>query len=105
MKPGCGGGDIYSLTPGAVSVHASTDIEFDSCTFKHLGAYAGAAAGGSQRVTWRNCSFSDLSAGALMLGGLDTCAETNVSKWDKEFLLVDSTVTNIPVEYTGATGE
>ena len=38
---GCGGGDVYATTPGNVVVTAGRDITFESCTFQHLGAYAG----------------------------------------------------------------
>ena len=31
-----------------------------------------------------------------MLGGLDTCGETNVSLWDSGFSVSDSTITNMP---------
>ena len=100
---GCGAGDAYAITPGNVRVHAGSDITFSGCTFRHLGAYAAAAAGGSQRVSWRRCRLSDTSSGALMLGRLDTCAVTNQGLWDSGFLLADSTITNMPVEYSGAT--
>ena len=42
-------------------------------------------------------------SGAHMLGGVDTCAEANQSRWDLGFHIADSTITNMPVEYTGAT--
>ena len=64
---------------------------------------AAAANGGSQRVGWHNCTFRDTSSGALMLGGLDTCDEKDTSKWDRDFTVSDCTITNMPVEYTGAT--
>ena len=38
-----------------------------------------------------------------MLGGLDTCDEKNISTWDRSFVISDSRITNLPVEYTGAT--
>lgn len=38
-----------------------------------------------------------------MLGGLDTCDEKDVTKWDQGFTISDSRITNLPVEYTGAT--
>ena len=79
------------------------DVTFDGCAFRHLGAYAGGASGGAQRVAWRNCSFTDLSAGAITLGGLDTCAEKDPQRWDSDFQIEDCTITNLPVEYTGAT--
>ena len=33
-----------------------------------LGAYAASAANGSKRIAWRRCTFTDISAGAVMLG-------------------------------------
>ena len=62
-----------------------------------------AATGGSQRVSWRNCTFRDTSSGALMLGGLDTCDEKDTSSWDRDFVIEDSSITNMPVEYTVST--
>ena len=38
-----------------------------------------------------------------MLGGLDTCDQKNISSWDGKFVISDSRITNLPVEYTGAT--
>lgn len=41
-----------------------------------------------------------------MLGDLSvtTCDETDASKWDMNITVADNKITNIPVEYTGATG-
>ena len=99
---GCGGGDVYELTPGNVIITGGADIQFSNCTFQHLGAYAASAGGGSQRVSWSQCRFRDISAGALMLGEISDCAETNRSRWNANFSVSDSHVTNLPVEYTGA---
>lgn len=98
----CGGGDVYALTPGNVIITGGKSINFSNCTFQHLGAYATSADGGSQRVSWSQCRFRDISAGALMLGEISDCAETNVSRWNANFSVSDSYVTNLPVEYTGA---
>ena len=38
-----------------------------SC-FGVLGAYGASAANGSKRIAWRRCTFTDISAGAVMLG-------------------------------------
>jgi hypothetical protein len=100
---GCGGGDIYALTPGNVIITAGKDISFHNCTFERLGAFGVSAGGGSQRVSWSRCTFRDVSAGALMLGEISDCAETNVSRWNANFSVSDSRITNLPVEYTGAT--
>ena len=99
---GCGGGDIYALTPGNIRITTGKDIEFNNCTFQRLGAFAASAGGGSQRVSWSRCTFRDVSAGALMLGEISDCAETNTSNWNANFTVSDSRITNLPVEYTGA---
>ena len=44
--------------------------EWSPQTFRHLGAYATSAAGGSQRIAWRGCTFEDVSAGSHMLGDI-----------------------------------
>lgn len=104
MEPGCGGGDIYAITPGNVVVSGGSDISFVNCTFRHLGAYAAAAAGGSQRVAWTGNVFHDVSAGALMLGELNSCGVTDPAEWDSNFTVSDNVIVDIPVEYSGATG-
>ena len=101
---GCGGGDVYEIAPANVVVTGGRDIQFSNCTFQRLGGYAASAGGGSQRVSWTGCTFRDVSAGALTLGDLTTCGETDVEKWDSNFTVSDSSITNMPVEYTGATG-
>ena len=73
FAPGCGEGDDYVMTPANVAVFGGDDIKFDSCTFQHLGAYGSSASKGASRVSWENCTFRDLSGGAITLGGLDTC--------------------------------
>jgi hypothetical protein len=100
--PGCGGGDVYELTPGNVAITNARDIAFSNCSFQHLGAYGVSAGGGTQRVSWAQCVFSDISAGALMLGEISDCAEVNASRWNANFTVSDSTITNLPTEYTGA---
>jgi hypothetical protein len=67
---GCGMNDDYVLTPGNVQVERSHDLEFVGCAFRHLGAYGASAGNLSQRIAWRGCSFTDISAGAVMLGGV-----------------------------------
>ena len=73
---------------------------------QHLGAYATSAAGGSQGISWRGCVFQDVSAGSHMLGDVTDAVlnETDPTKWDREMLVEDCKILNIPVEYTGATG-
>ena len=104
-KDSCGKRDSGVVIPGNVVMNASSGISFDNCTFQHLGAFATSALGGSHDVAWRGCNFSDVSAGAVMLGQVSdsVCNETDVSKWDRNLTVADSRVFNLPVEYTGAT--
>lgn len=37
-----------------------------------------------------------------MLGEISDCAEVNASRWNANFTVSDSTITNLPTEYTGA---
>eukprot|EP00039_Didymoeca_costata_P020924 m.342867 g.342867 ORF g.342867 m.342867 type:complete len:745 (+) comp21934_c0_seq1:76-2310(+) len=100
---GCGKEDVGYVTPGNVIVDAGKNILFSNCTFRHLGAYASSALNGSQGVVWSGCTFEDVSAGALMIGQVSTCNETDVTKWDSNFTVADNLIHNLPVEYTGAT--
>ena len=102
-REGCGLHDTYAITPANVVVSGSRNIEFANCTFQHLGAYAASALDGSQNVTWKGCSFRDVSAGALSLGDVTTASITNAAQWDQGFTVEDCVITNLPVEYTGAT--
>ena len=96
--------DRYTIvTPGNVAVSNSSDILFANSTFRHLGAFASSALGGSQRITWQGNHFTDVSSGALVLGDLAHCGETDTAKWDSHFKVVDNTIVNLPVEFTGAT--
>jgi hypothetical protein len=121
---GCGMNDDYVATPGNVQISASTDLEFVSCSFRHLGAYAASAADASQRIAWRGCSFTDISAGALMLGDFKswncnggssaykgrgglrankTCTAAEPAALDSGFTVEDCEVYNIPREYKATT--
>lgn len=101
---GCGKNDDYVITPGNVVVNRGRNLEFVNCSFTHLGAYGVSANNGSQNITWRGCLFEDISAGALMLGDVTTWNITDITLWDKNFIVEDNKIFNIPVEFTGATG-
>lgn len=93
-------------SPGNVAVTGGKNISFVNCTFQHLGAYATSAAGGSQGIAWKGCVFQDVSAGSHMLGDITNAVlnETDPTHWDRDMLVEDCRILNIPVEYTGATG-
>ncbi len=104
-------GDYESLIPGNVAVtNGSRSIEFIKCIFRHLGATAASTQGGSQGIAWRRCSFTDVSAGAVVLGDVvDAGPETDANittpraQWDTNLTVEDCTIVNLPVEYSGAT--
>lgn len=121
---GCGMNDDYVATPGNVQVSSSTDLEFISCMFQHLGAYAASAANASQRIAWRSCNFTDISAGAVMLGDFKnwncnggassykgrggirankTCTPANSTSLDSDFTVENCNIYNIPKEYKATT--
>ena len=100
--PGCGANDEFVETPGNIDLIAARDVAFEGCTFRHLGGFAASARGGSRRVAWRRCAFHDVSAGALMLGGVRTENITDTAKWDGEFTVEDCTIRQMPVEYVGS---
>eukprot|EP01051_Picozoa_sp_SAG22_P017765 SAG22_NODE_2818_length_2181_cov_1.579731_2_plen_341_part_01 len=94
-----------AVSKGNVVVTNGSFIYFLNSTFQHLGGYASSALGGSQNVHWRGCHFHDISSGALMLGDLQHCNETDTTKWDCNFTISDNTIVNLPVErgFSGAT--
>ena len=114
---GCGLNDVYVSTPGNVQVVASHDVAFEGCSFQHLGAFGASATNGSQGVAWRRCSFTDISGGAIWLGGTDTwncnggdssvttpvpCTAADPSSADRNYTIEDCEITNIPAEFGGA---
>eukprot|EP01047_Picozoa_sp_COSAG01_P039571 COSAG01_NODE_3278_length_6314_cov_2.240386_1_plen_851_part_00 len=102
MQSGCGAHDTFAVTPGNVIVSNGRNVAFVNCTFQHLGAYATSALNGSQNISWKGCTFRDVSAGAVALGDVNTWDETDPAQWDKDLLVEDCEITNTGVEYTGA---
>ncbi len=123
---GCGMNDDYVTSPGNVVIFGSHRLEFVGCTFRHLGAYAASATGASQHIAWRGCTFSDISAGALMLGNTSswacnggasdyhgrgsivpnkTCTPGSIdaTQIDSHFIVEDCKLLNIPVEFSATT--
>ena len=55
--------------PGNVRVEGATNVTFTGCRFQHLGGiYAISANRGSQHVSILNCTFADVSGGAIHIG-------------------------------------
>lgn len=90
---------------GAVKVSGSENIVFQGCTFSHLGSLYGLSIGNaSQNVVVRDCSFTDISGGAVKLGNVnDTRAVTNATaSWDTNYTVENNIVTGTSREYRGA---
>ena len=102
LQDGCGKHDTFVVAPGNVVVSSGRNVEFVNCSYEHLGAYAASALNGSQNVSWRGCTFQDVSAGAVALGDVTTWDIADTSRWDKDFVVEDCLIANLPVEYTGA---
>jgi beta-D-xylosidase 4 len=101
----CGKNDTYVLTPASVVVNGARNVSFINSSFQHLGKFAVSAHGGSQSIAWKGCAFTDVSAGAISIGGIsDTVLnETDPSVWDSKMVVEDSVIANMPVEYSAAT--
>lgn len=80
--------------------------------------FGASATNGSQGIAWRGCSFTDISGGAIWLGGThmwncnggDTSVTAPVAftavdaaTVDRDFTIEDCAITNLPVEHGAAT--
>lgn len=99
---GCGADDTYIVPPGNVALYGALDVDFFGCAFRHLGAYGASARGGSQNVSFRYSIFSDISAGAVMLGDAFSYNITDTAQWDANMLVSDCEMEGA-VELSGAT--
>ena len=99
---GCGADDTYVVTPGNVALDGARDVDFFGCAFMHFGAYGVSARGGSQRVSVRWSTFTDISAGALMLGDAFSYNVSDTTLWDANMTISDCEMQGA-VELTGAT--
>jgi hypothetical protein len=102
----CGKNDTYVITPANVVVDGAKNISFENCSFQHLGKFAVAAHGSSQSIAWKGCLFTDVSAGAISIGTISDIVlnQTDPSDWDRDMLVEDCVIANMPVEYSAATG-
>ena len=99
----CGQDDVFTMTPGNVALYGASEVDFAACNFTHLGAYGASASAGSQFITFQGCLFTDISAGAVMIGTTDSFNITDVAQWDTNITVADCTMTATGLEYTGST--
>jgi hypothetical protein len=95
--------------PTNIAISNSLNITVVSCAFNHLGAvYALGADGASQGIIVSNCTFDDLSGGAVKLGKSGERGapapdpSTPVMKQDRGYLVADNLMTNNTREYSSA---
>eukprot|EP01050_Picozoa_sp_SAG11_P017581 SAG11_NODE_2551_length_3229_cov_2.569649_2_plen_520_part_00 len=91
----------FTVSPGNVIVSRSTNVQFLNCTFQHLGAFGLQAVDGTQGMMVRACNFSDISAGAISLGSVDTYSINDTTQQDRNHCITDNIMSNTGVEYTG----
>ena len=92
--------------PGAVRCSGVSGVSFVNCTFARISSpYALEIANSSSDSGASFSSFSDLSGGAVKLGGVGGNAFSSVpSAWDARLWLSDSAIENTSLEYEGAAG-
>ncbi len=75
---------------GAIAGDSVSDLVFDRCTFKHVGAYAIRMSGPSRHVQVTHSEFSDLGAGAISIG--DFAGKLNAQDQDvsREHVIADN---------------
>lgn len=57
-------------TPGNLTFKDCLDLEFEDCTFEHLGGVALSLPSGVQASRIHHCSFNDISSSAIVLSGV-----------------------------------
>jgi hypothetical protein len=92
--------------PGAVRAAGVKNVLFDNCSFQAIASpYALEIANKSADSGVVRSSFTDLSGGAVKLGGIDAgnnAFSSNASDWDARLLVTDSLIANSSLEYQGA---
>jgi len=91
--------------PGAVRASGVSSVVFDNCTFTAIASpYALEIANKSSDSGVVFSSFTELSGGAVKLGGVSetNAFSVNSSDWDARLYLMDSVIANVSLEYQGA---
>ena len=86
--------------PAVVQIHASHDVAVRRCSFRHLGLGGLSTDHGSQRISVFSNAFGDTSAYGISLGNVSN-ATLPPEKQDRELHVVNNTVANAAVEFTG----
>ncbi len=91
-------------TPGNLRFAYARDVSIVDCTFRHLGAVAVDFNTGSQHDTIADSSFSDISAAAIQLGGVDPVDmhPTRPGQVTRDNLIANNTITKAAQEFFDA---
>lgn len=92
---------VWTLPPAAVSVSASTGIEFDDCAFWHVGATAVTMTGSSASCAVRRCVLTDCSGIGAQIGDM---TEYTSNPGTNHCTVENNDVSAIGLEYRGAPG-
>ena len=91
-------------TPGALSLHSVDGVVVEQCTFQHLGSAALYLGDGAQHCKVEGNEFSDISAGAVAVGRVDSWVVTEPDMQEAFNEVVGNYLHDVAVEYAGAAG-
>lgn len=91
-------------TPAAVEVASSREIRFVDCVFRNLGTSGVHFFGGAHDNAVERSRFFDLSASAVLFGGVDTYNISDPARQDAGLTVADCTIHNVGHEYPGNCG-
>ncbi len=91
-------------TPGNLRFAYARDVSIVDCTFRHLGAVAVDFNTGSQHDTVADSTFSDISAAAIQLGGVDPVDmhPTRPGQVTRDNRIANNTITKAAQEFFDA---
>ena len=84
----------------AIALSNVSNSVITDCHFRHIGASALSIDGGSSNVSVSESTFSDISGGAIRLGGVASWEESH----DSELHARNNLISNAAIEYHGAVG-
>jgi hypothetical protein len=91
-------------TPGALSFHSVDGVVVEQCAFQHLGSAALYLGDGAQHCKVEGNEFSDISAGAVAVGRVDSWVVTEPDMQEAFNEVVGNYLHDVAVEYAGAAG-
>ena len=96
--------DSCTPTPSAVQVKSSQRVRFKNCSFTRLGSSGLSFSGGSQSNSIEASYFEDISGTAITIGGVNTSTEKDQDRHDVDNSVEDCIITNVGREWLGTCG-